>query len=56
VHVSVPEFVRLFSGEDVPVAAILDGRLTAEGDLLLGARLTEMFGAVSPSDVLPAGA
>jgi class 3 adenylate cyclase/tetratricopeptide (TPR) repeat protein len=56
VHVSVPEFVRLFSGEDDPVAAILDGRLTAEGDLLLGARLTEMFGAVSPSDVLPAGA
>jgi putative sterol carrier protein len=49
---SVPAFVRLFSGEDDPVAAILEGRLTAEGDLLLGARLTEMFGAVSPSDVL----
>jgi class 3 adenylate cyclase/tetratricopeptide (TPR) repeat protein len=52
VHLSVPTFVRIFSGEDDPVAAMLEGRVTAEGDLVLGARLTEMFGAVSPSDVL----
>jgi tetratricopeptide (TPR) repeat protein len=52
VHMSVPVFVRLFSGDDDPVAAMLDGRLAADGDLVLGARLTEMFGAVSPSEVL----
>jgi class 3 adenylate cyclase/tetratricopeptide (TPR) repeat protein len=53
-HLSVPVFVRLISGEDEPVAAILERRVSAEGDLVLGARLTEMFGAVSPSDVLSA--
>jgi tetratricopeptide (TPR) repeat protein len=52
VHMSIPVFVRLFAGEDDPVAAMLGNRLIAEGDLVLGARLTEMFGAVSPSDVL----
>jgi putative sterol carrier protein len=54
VHMSVAVFVRLFSGEDNPVGAMLENRLMAEGDLVLGARLTEMFGAVSPSDVLSA--
>jgi class 3 adenylate cyclase/tetratricopeptide (TPR) repeat protein len=54
VHISVPVFVRLTCGEDNPVAAMLEERLMAEGDLMLGARLTEMFGAVSPSDVLSA--
>jgi hypothetical protein len=54
VHMTIPVFVRLFSGEDDPVAAMLEDRLLAEGDLVLGARLTEMFGAVSPSEVLSA--
>jgi hypothetical protein len=52
VQLSVPQLVRVLSGADDPVVAMLEQRLTAVGDLVLGARLTEMFGAVNPSDVL----
>jgi hypothetical protein len=55
VHAPVPVFVRLASGLDTPAAAALWYRSRTEGDLLLGARLTEMFGAVNPADVLTGG-
>lgn len=52
VHAGIPEFVRIFSGEHDPVGAMLEGRIVVDGDLVLGARLAEMFGSVSPSEVL----
>jgi hypothetical protein len=52
IHAPVPVFVRLASGLDTPAAAALWYRSRAEGDLVLGARMTEMFGAVNPADVL----
>jgi putative sterol carrier protein len=54
-HATVPVFIRLASGQDTPLMAALYDRAQAEGDLLLGMRLTEMFGAVNPADVLRAG-
>ena len=55
VHAPIPVFVRLVSGQDTPIAAALWDRAQAEGDLVLGGRLTEMFGAVNPSEVLSQG-
>jgi hypothetical protein len=51
-HTTVPAFVRVVCGLETPVASALAYRQRVEGDLLLGARLTEMFGAVNPADVL----
>jgi DNA-binding SARP family transcriptional activator/tetratricopeptide (TPR) repeat protein len=51
-HLSVAEFVRVFSGVTNPVAAWVEGRLRVEGDVLLAARIVEMFGGVNPAEVL----
>jgi tetratricopeptide (TPR) repeat protein len=53
VRISIPDFVRLFSGELNPVAVWLERRGRAEGDVTLGARLVEMFGGVAALDVVP---
>lgn len=51
-HCSVPEFVRVFSGVTNPIGAWVEGRLRVEGDVLLAARLVDMFGGVNPSEAL----
>ena len=48
----IPDFVRIFSGLENPILAWVEGRLRVEGDVLLAARLIEMFGGVNPSEVL----
>jgi hypothetical protein len=55
-HATIPAFLRLATGHDTAAMAALYDRAQAEGDVLLAARLSEMFGAVNPADVLPAGA
>jgi putative sterol carrier protein len=42
-----PVFARISAGLVQPVAAVLDGKLEAEGDLRLMNRLGEMFGGPS---------
>jgi hypothetical protein len=54
IHCSVPDFIRVFSGEMNTVSAWVDGRLELEGDPILGTRLIEMFGGVRPFEGLVA--
>jgi hypothetical protein len=51
-HLTIAEFVRVFSGIANPINLWVAGQIQAEGDVLLGARLTEMFGGINPSEVL----
>ena len=46
-RMSVPTFARLSAGVLDPIAAVMEGNLTAEGDLRLMNRLGEMFGGPS---------
>ncbi|MHB8682446.1 MAG: BTAD domain-containing putative transcriptional regulator [Acidimicrobiales bacterium] len=48
VHCGVPDFVRLASGELHPARALLSGRATVEGDVVLALRIPDMFGAAEP--------
>jgi hypothetical protein len=50
--VELPDLVRLSGGELDPVDALLDGLIEVRGDILIAARLGEMFGAI-PDLVLP---
>jgi hypothetical protein len=50
-HIGLPDFVRLASGEVGPVRLLVEGKARIEGDILLGARLGEMFGLVQPFEV-----
>ena len=51
VHASIPEFVRLVSGELTIAAAINARTLDIEGDVILATRLPHLFGAVRPMAV-----
>lgn len=48
----LPVFLLLFAGELNPVGAWLEGRIQIEGDVLLGARMIELFGGVMPLEDL----
>jgi hypothetical protein len=48
VHVPVADFVRAAAGLIDPAEPLLAGRARFEGDLGLGVRLPEMFGAPTP--------
>jgi alkanesulfonate monooxygenase SsuD/methylene tetrahydromethanopterin reductase-like flavin-dependent oxidoreductase (luciferase family)/putative sterol carrier protein len=41
-------FVRVAAGEEEPGHALMDGRLTIDGDLAVASRISEMFGGPSP--------
>ncbi|MEA2348353.1 MAG: hypothetical protein QOG62_2140 [Thermoleophilaceae bacterium] len=56
IHCSVPDFIRLFSGEANLVSAWVEDRLQLEGDLILGSRLIEMFGGVKPFEAVATAA
>lgn len=47
-NASVADFVRIAGGELAPAKAVLTGRLKLHGDLMVAARLGEMFGQSSP--------
>ena len=51
VHLPLADFVRLSSGELSIADAILESRMEIDGDVLLAARLPELFGAVPPIDL-----
>jgi tetratricopeptide (TPR) repeat protein len=47
VQLTVADFVRLVAGSLDPIQAFKAGRLTVDGDVLLAARMDELFGGVS---------
>lgn len=49
VHVGVADFVRIVAGELHPIRALVEVRVEIEGDVVLAARLSEMFGSVEPA-------
>jgi tetratricopeptide (TPR) repeat protein len=51
-HAGLADFVRIASGEIHPVQALVKSSIEVEGDLLLAARLLDMFGAVAPIEGL----
>jgi hypothetical protein len=52
IHVGLADFVRLASGELHPVRALIENTITVEGDVMIAARLPDMFGAVEPLEGL----
>jgi alkanesulfonate monooxygenase SsuD/methylene tetrahydromethanopterin reductase-like flavin-dependent oxidoreductase (luciferase family) len=44
----VVDFARVLAGVEQPLEPIIEGRMTVEGDYLVAARLSEMFGGPSP--------
>lgn len=50
-RIGLADFVRLASGEVGPVRLLVDGKAQVDGDILLGGRLGEMFGAVKPFEI-----
>ncbi|MBV8160182.1 MAG: SCP2 sterol-binding domain-containing protein, partial [Acidimicrobiia bacterium] len=46
VRLGVADYIRLVSGQLTPVGALVQRKVTAEGDVILASRLTEMFGGV----------
>jgi tetratricopeptide (TPR) repeat protein len=52
IHIGLADFVRVTSGELSIATAILDGRLDIDGDVLLAARIPELFGASAPIEGL----
>jgi predicted lipid carrier protein YhbT len=51
-HISIADFVRIVSGVVNPVTVWFENDVQIEGDVILGARLVELFGGVSPFEVL----
>jgi tetratricopeptide (TPR) repeat protein len=51
IHAGLVDFVRLAAGEMHPAKALLDGLIDVEGDIMLAARLPDMFGSISPLDL-----
>jgi hypothetical protein len=49
VHASVTNFIRLAAGELHSARALLEGLVVVDGDIMLAARLPDMFGAVPPT-------
>lgn len=56
-HAPLADFLRVAAGEAHPASALIDNAVEVEGDVLLAARLPDMFGAVArmPSKERPAG-
>jgi hypothetical protein len=52
VRLGVADFVRLIAGTLDPISALRDNRLEVEGQLLIAARMDEMFGGARPIHVL----
>jgi class 3 adenylate cyclase len=52
VHVSVADFIRLISGELSGIGGMAQGRVDVDGDVLLAARMVEMFGGLTPAELL----
>jgi tetratricopeptide (TPR) repeat protein len=48
IHAGIADFLRVAAGELHPVKALLDNAVEVEGDIMLAARLPDMFGAVEP--------
>lgn len=53
-HISIPDFVRVLSGVVNPVTVWFENEVQIDGDVILGARLVEIFGGVAPFQVLNA--
>ena len=51
IHAGIADFLRVAAGEMHPVKALLDNAVDVEGDIMLAARLPDMFGAVEPLEV-----
>jgi hypothetical protein len=47
-RLALPDFARMLAGELHPMAALMEGRIELEGDLVIARRLGEMFGGPSP--------
>jgi hypothetical protein len=54
VHADLADFVRLVAGELHPVRALIEGTIEVEGDIMVAARLPDLFGAVEALDGLTA--
>jgi len=52
VHVDLPDFIRLISGELSSLVALVEGRVDVEGDVMLAARLGDMFGTVELTSII----
>jgi SCP-2 sterol transfer family protein len=48
IRLSTPEFVKMLTGAQSAVAIFEEGSVEMLGDVLVVARLTEMFGGVTP--------
>ena len=49
VHTTLPDFIRLCSGELTLAQAVVGARIVIEGDVILAARIPVMFGALEPA-------
>jgi hypothetical protein len=49
IHIGLAEWVRVVAGIENPLAAMVAGRCSVEGDAILAMRLEAMFGASRPS-------
>jgi hypothetical protein len=49
VQLNAADFVRLVAGTLNPIQAFKEHRLTVQGDVLIAARMDEMFGGVAPN-------
>jgi DNA-binding SARP family transcriptional activator/class 3 adenylate cyclase len=47
IHAPLADFLRIAAGEAHPAMALMDNTVEVEGDVLLAARLPDMFGAVT---------
>ena len=51
IHTNLVDFLRLAAGEMHPVRALLDNAVEVDGDIMIAARMLDMFGAVEPLDL-----
>jgi tetratricopeptide (TPR) repeat protein len=51
IHTSLPALVRLLSGELHPMRAVIEGKVRVDGDVLVAARIQDMFGGLEVSSL-----
>jgi putative sterol carrier protein len=51
VHALFTDYLRLSSGELHAAQALIEGRIRIDGDVMLAARLPDLFGAVPPIEI-----
>ncbi|HZQ86716.1 MAG TPA: BTAD domain-containing putative transcriptional regulator [Acidimicrobiales bacterium] len=51
IHTGLANFLRVAAGEVHPLRVLIDNAVEVEGDIMLAARLPDMFGAVEPLEV-----